>query len=212
MTQTIIKSRWAAVIIALMLCLSNVSAQENANTRQARKIFDQAYNLVFGPQGCSLKYDVNIVSLYKTSGTIWYKGKKQKFIEPRYSVWCDGKDFYRVDKKKKTVEILDPNSPNRDKYASKFKFNPDDYNYHIAAKGSDLIITLDAKKGVDGVKHAKVIIDNKTRVPKSIKVKVLFFWANIKVTDFHKGVADDNIFNFPHKQYSTYKTLDKRNE
>jgi hypothetical protein len=49
-------------------------------------------------------------------------------------------------------------------------------------------------------------------VPKSIKVKVLFFWANIKVTDFHKGVADDNIFNFPHKQYSTYKTLDKRNE
>jgi hypothetical protein len=65
---------------------------------------------------------------------------------------------------------------------------------------------------VDGVKHAKVIIDNKTRVPKSIKVKVLFFWANIKVTDFHKGVADDNIFNFPHKQYSTYKTLDKRNE
>ncbi|MBR4601780.1 MAG: hypothetical protein IKO37_04400, partial [Prevotella sp.] len=177
MTQTIIKSRWAAVIIALMLSLSNVSAQENANTRQARKIFDQAYNLVFGPQGCSLKYDVNIVSLYKTSGTIWYKGKKQKFIEPRYSVWCDGKDFYRVDKKKKTVEILDPNSPNRDKYASKFKFEPNNYNYHIAAKGSDLIITLDAKKGVDGVKHAKVTIDNKTRVPKSIKVKVLFFWA-----------------------------------
>ena len=60
MTQAIIKSRWAAVIIALMLSLSNVSAQENANTRQARKIFDQAYNLVFGPQGCSLKYDVNI--------------------------------------------------------------------------------------------------------------------------------------------------------
>ena len=114
MTQTIIKSRWAAVIM--------------------------------------------------TSGTIWYKGKKQKFIEPRYSVWCDGKDFYRVDKKKKTVEILDPNSPKRDKYASKFKFNPDDYNYHIAAKGSDLIITLDAKKGVDGVKHAKVTIDNKTSV------------------------------------------------
>ena len=194
MTQTIIKSRWAAVIIALMLCLSNVSAQENANTRQARKIFDQAYNLVFGPQGCSLKYDVNIVSLYKTSGTIWYKGKKQKFIEPRYSVWCDGKDFYRV------------------KYASKFKFEPNNYNYHIAAKGSDLIITLDAKKGVDGVKHAKVTIDNKTRVPKNIKVKVLFFWANIKITDFHKGVADDNIFNFPHKQYSTYNTLDKRNE
>lgn len=207
---TCIMPRWTAVIIALLLGLCTATAQENANTRQARKIFDQAYNLVFGPQGCSLKYDVNIVSLYKTSGTIWYKGKKQKFTEPRYSAWCDGKDFYRVDKKKKTVEILNPNSPNRDKYASKFKFNPDNYTYHIAAKGSDLIITLNAKKGVDGVKHAKVTIDNKTRVPKSIKVKVMFFWANIKVSNFRSGVDDDDIFDFPRKQYSSYKFIDKR--
>jgi hypothetical protein len=159
-----------------------------------------------------MHYKVNIASLYKAEGTVWYKGKKSRFASKNSNGWNDGVTAYYTKEKKKTVEILDPNSPNRDKYASKFKFEPNNYNYHIAAKGSDLIITLDAKKGVDGVKHAKVIIDNKTRVPKSIKVKVLFFWANIKVTDFHKGVADDNIFNFPHKQYSTYKTLDKRNE
>ena len=210
MTQTIIKSRWAAVIIALMLSLSNVSAQENANTRQARKIFDQAYNLVFGPQGCSLKYDVNIVSLYKTSGTIWYKGKKQKFIEPRYSVWCDGKDFYRVDKKKKTIEIHNPHSAKRDKYASKFKFVPDNYIYHITAKDNDFIITLDAKKGVDGVKHAKCVIDKRTREPKSLKIKVMLFWCTVKISHFHSGINDESIFRFPSQDYKGYEVIDKR--
>lgn len=137
--------------------------------RQARQIFDKTYNMVFGPQGCNLTYSVNIIGVYKTQGTIWMKGKKQKFVESRYSAWSDGKDFHRVDKKKKTIEIHNPNSAKRDKYASKFKFMPDNYTYHITAKGNDFIITLDAKKGVDGVKHAKVVIDKRTREPKSLE-------------------------------------------
>ena len=197
------------MLISLTMSLS-INAQENANTRQARQIFDKTYNMVFGPQGCNLSYAVNIVGVYKTEGTIWMKGNKQKFIEPRFSAWSDGKDFYRVDKKKNTIEIHNPHSAKRDKYASKFKFVADNYIYHITAKGNDFIITLDAKKGVDGVKHAKCVIDKRTREPKSLKIKVMLFWCTVKISHFHSGINDESIFRFPSQDYKGYEIIDKR--
>ena len=207
------KNRISAVL-ALLLLTSFCSAQSttNNNAAQARKLFDHTYNMVYGPQGSTLHYYVNIIGILKVEGTIWYKGKKQKFIEKRFSAWCDGKDLYRIDRKKNTIERHNPNSPNRDKYASKFKFVPDNYTYHIATSGNDLIITLDAKKGVDGVKHAKCVIDKTTRAPKSLKVKVMFFWASIKISNFHSGITDESIFTFPHQQFSKYKMIDRRQE
>ena len=44
------------------------------NARQAREMFDKVYQKTFGPQGSKLSYSVNIIGLYKTSGTIWLKG------------------------------------------------------------------------------------------------------------------------------------------
>ena len=197
------------MLILLTMSVS-INAQENANTRQARQIFDKTYNMVFGPQGCNLSYAVNIVGVYKTEGTIWMKGNKQKFIESRFSAWSDGKDFYRVDKKKNTIEIHNPHSAKRDKYASKFKFVADNYIYHITAKGNDFIITLDAKKGVDGVKHAKCVIDKRTREPKSLKIKVMLFWCTVKISHFHSGINDESIFRFPSQDYKGYEIIDKR--
>ena len=210
MTDIIIsRKRWIIMLISLTMSVS-INAQENANTRQARQIFDKTYNMVFGPQGCNLTYAVNIVGVYKTEGTIWMKGNKQKFIEPRFSAWSDGKDFYRVDKKKNTIEIHNPHSAKRDKYASKFKFVADNYIYHITAKGNDFIITLDAKKGVDGIKHAKCVIDKRTREPKSLKIKVMLFWCTVKISHFHSGINDESIFRFPSQDYKGYEVIDKR--
>ena len=70
--------------------------KQNTNAEEARKLFDKVYDMVFGPQGCSLHYDVNIISLYKTSGTICYKGKKQRFSDERVDTWNDGKTEYMV--------------------------------------------------------------------------------------------------------------------
>ena len=59
----------------MMLFALSVTAQRAADGDEARRTFEKAYNLVFGPQGCSLHYDVNLVGVYKTEGTIWYKPK-----------------------------------------------------------------------------------------------------------------------------------------
>ena len=112
MTNTrVVQFRWIYFLLAYMLSFTCATAKDNSNSRQAREIFDRTYNMVFGPNGCSLSYAVNIIGIYKTEGNIWYKGKKSKFIESRYAAWCDGKDLYRVDKKKKLVEIFNPQSP-----------------------------------------------------------------------------------------------------
>ena len=67
-----------ALFLVLLSSLAGHAVEETPNSIQARRIFDTAYNQVFGEQGSKLHYDVNIIGLYKTNGTIWLKGKKQK--------------------------------------------------------------------------------------------------------------------------------------
>ncbi len=191
-----------------------VASYGKGDDGEARRIFEKAYNQVFGPQGCSLHYDVNLVGVYKTAGTIWYKGKKSKFTDERIDSWNDGKTAYNVYRKKKIIEIYDADSDKRDKYASKFKFTLDDFDYSMERpdKGNVIIINMKQKRGAKGsVKHAKVLLDNKTLAPKLIKVKVTLFWANIKVSNFKTGGISDNIFVFPKDKYSNgYKYADNR--
>ncbi len=183
------------------------------NEKQAREMFNHAYALVMGKQGCQLSYDVNIVGIYKTTGTIWYKGKKSKFIESRYASWNNGSIFYKVDKKKRTVELYNPNSPKRDKYASKFTFSPGSYEYHISLEGGAYVIRMDALKDAkSSIKHAKVYLDKQTRYPLGVKVKVAFFWTTVKISHFKPGGINDAVFEFPRSQFAGYKFTDKRNE
>ncbi|MCI6550371.1 MAG: hypothetical protein MR450_05860 [Prevotella sp.] len=203
------KRSWI-ILLSLLLTAFSAAALETPNSRQARKIFDQAYQQVFGSQGATLHYAVNIIGIYKTEGTIWYKGTKSCFVESRYSAWSDGHTYYRADSKKKTVEIHNANSDKRDQYMSKFKFDPDDFTYHIASVDEGLEITLHAKPGVKGIKHVKAILDRHTRAPKSLKIKLAFFWTTVRITHFRSGLTDDSVFIFPRSRFVGYRIIDKR--
>ena len=199
------------VFILILACpLLHLKAQ-TPNERQARRIFNHTYDMVFGDKGSSLSYAVNIIHLYKTAGRIWMKGKKSVFEEERYIGYTDEKYYYRVDQKKKTVEIFDVDSPDRDKYASKVKFDLEEFVYHISAEDDNYVITMDLKKGGKGtVKHVKAYINKKTRYPVKLRLKVLFFWITVDINSFHYGLTDETVFDFPANKFSTYKTEDKR--
>ena len=47
-----------------------MTAQTTTVPNEARQTFNKVYDMVFGPQGSTLRYDVNIIGLYKTHGTI----------------------------------------------------------------------------------------------------------------------------------------------
>lgn len=198
-------------LLTLLLCLflpMEVWSQSAQNQKEARQIFDIVYNKVYGPQGSTLHYDVNIVGILKTNGTIWFKGKKSRFQEDRYLSWNNGVKDYWVDMKKKTVTEYDANAPRSDKYMSKFSFNVNDYTYSVDKSNRYYyVITLEAKKEVKGIKHLKAIVEKDTYVPKSLKIKVLWFWTTVKITNFQSGGISDNIFIFPKDKYKSYQFL-----
>lgn len=197
-------------VIMLIGTICHVQAQENANSRQARRIFNNAYQQVFGEQGATLHYDVNITGIYKTRGTIWYKGKKSKFDEARMTSWNDGKYVYTFKKKKREVELHTAKNNKSDKYSQKFKFEPENYNYSIAEADNGLLITLKLIKGRKGMKEIRALLERKTYHPISVRIKIAFIWTTIKISDFQSGGITDEMLRFPKEQFKNCKFVDKR--
>lgn len=198
------------MVLTLLTVLCSVHAEETPNSRQARRIFNQAYQQVFGEQGATLHYDVNITGLYKTSGTIWYKGRKSKFEDAKMKSWNDGQVVYIVKRKKKEVEIHDAKNNKSDKYSSKFKFVPENFDYSVSEDPEGLMLTLKAKKGKKGIKEVRALVERKTYNPVSVRVKISFIWTTIKISDFKSGDITDAVLRFPREDYRGYKYVDKR--
>ena len=202
--------------IVLLICMALTALpqfadeKETPNAQQAHRMFMEAYNKVFGSQGASLHYKVNIIGIYKTEGTIWTKGPKSKFIDEKYIAWNDDVTYHRLEVKKKTITIYDAHSDKRDKYATKFKISPENYTYSIKNHKEGYAITLRAKKGVKGIKEARVMLDKKTRYPLSIRIKLGIFHTTIRISNFTVGGISDDLFVFPHEQYRDYTFVDKR--
>ena len=197
-------------MVLLLSTLTSVQAEDNPNARQARRIFNQAYQQVFGEQGATLRYDVNIIGVYKTYGTIWYKGKKSKFVDAKMNSWNDGVTVYTIKKKKKEVEIHSAKNNKSDKYSSKFKVEPENFEYSIANHEKGLMITLKAKKGAKGIKEIHALVKRQTYEPISLRIKIAFIWTTIAISDFKSGGITDEMLRFPAEKYKDYKFIDKR--
>ena len=198
------------VVLLLLSVLSSVQAEDNPNARQARRIFNQAYQQVFGEQGATLRYDVNIIGIYKTYGTIWYKGKKSKFVDAKMNSWNDGETVYTIKKKKKEVEIHSAKNNKSDKYSSKFKFEPENFDYSIANDERGLMLILKAKKGTKGIKEIHALVKRQSYEPISLRIKIAFIWTTINISNFKSGGITDEMLRFPAEKYKDYKFVDKR--
>ena len=200
----------AVLLLFSAICLSPMHAQDTPNARQARRIFNSAYQQVFGEQGATLRYDVNITGIYKTHGTIWYKGKKSKFEDAKMNSWNDGQTVYTIKKKKKEVEIHNAKNNKSDKYSQKFKFEPENYTYSIAQADGGLDITLKLIKGRKGMKEIHALVERNTYRPISVRIKIAFIWTTIKISNFQSGGITDEMLRFPKEHYKDYKYVDKR--
>lgn len=211
-TKTLIIIGMLFLPISFALAVQPAKKAKATNAQQARQLFNEVYNKVFGLQGCTLSYSINIIGIYKTAGTIAMKGKKFRYTESRYKSWCDGRTLYRCDTKKKEVDIFDPNKPNKDNMASKYTYDINKFNYSWENSSEGIVLNIDVPSGGGGIKHAKAIINRHTHEPIAIKIKVAFIWTTIKLSNFRSGGINDNIFIFPRHSYSSYKFVDKRND
>ena len=199
------------LLLGLFWMATGLQAQEHEtpNAQQARRVFNEAFQKVYGEQGSQLHYKVNIIGIYKTEGTIWTKGKKSKFVDEKYIAWNNDVTYYRYERKKNTVVVYDAHSDERDKYATKFKFESNNYKYSIKDSPEGYYITLKAKKGVKGVKEARCLLDKKDLNPVSVRVKVGIFHTTIKISEFKVGGIEDELFEFPKEQYKSCKFIRK---
>lgn len=209
-TEKMMRNKIVLMVLMLLTVLCSVHAEETPNSRQARRIFNQAYQQVFGEQGATLHYDVNITGIYKTNGTIWYKGKKSKFQDSKMRSWNDGRLVLTVKKKKKEVEVHSAKNNKSDKYSQKFKFEPDNYDYSVAEDPEGLMLTLKAKKGKKGMKEIHALVERQTYHPIRLRIKVAFIWTTIKISDFKSGGITDEMLRFPKEQFKDYNYVDKR--
>ncbi len=185
---------------------------ETPNSRQARRIMNTAYERVFGPQGSTLHYKVNIIGLYKTEGTIWFKGKKQRFSDERVDTWNNGTTAYMAFRKKKNIEIHEAASDKKDKYSGRFKFSLDDFTYHVSKDPEGLLLTLKQKKHARGtIKEVRALVKERTYAPIQLRIKVAFFWTTVKISDFKSGGIEDDFFEFPRERFGKeWRYVDKR--
>ena len=195
--------------LGAVMMMAAQEEHETPNAQQARRVFNEAYQKVFGEQGSQLHYKVNIIGIYKTEGTIWTKGKKSKFMDEKYIAWNNDVKYYRYERKKNTVVVYDAHSDERDKYATKFKFSPENYKYSIKEAEEGYYVTLKAKKGVKGIKEARCLLDKKDRNPVSVRVKVGIFHTTIKISQFQVGGISDELFEFPKEAYKNCKFIYK---
>ena len=203
----------ALFLCVFMLMSSHAMAQDNANSRQAKNIFQNAYNHFYGKEGVKFSYNISILGIYHEEGTAWYKGEMSKSIHGKTIHWNDGKLLYKLRKNKNVVEIHDPKVNKDDQLLQKFKFYPDEFDYHVAKEGSHFLVTLKAKKNAQHtkIKEVRALITAGTYYPKYLKIKIMsVFWAKISFNNFKAGNISETIFQFPKEEYAHCKIEDHR--
>ena len=201
----------AYIFISLMCIMPHAVDAKNDQSVRAKQLFEKIYNNVFGPQGSTLSYKVNIIGLYKTEGTIVYKGKKLHYREKRYMAWEDGVTAYMVDKKKQEVNIYDYDDDRKDAYLSKFKYDVNNFDFSYTTEGDYYLVTAKVKNAsFFGIKWVMAKVRRSDLSPVSMTIKLAFIRTTVEISNFRSGKISDNTFRFPKDQFKTYKFTDYR--
>mgnify|MGYP007069881574 CR=1 FL=1 len=186
-------------------------AQDTPNARQAKRIWQTAYNNIYGNEGARFSYKIDILHLYKEEGTSCNKGDKSVSEHKNTIIYDNGNLKHIIRTNKKIVELHDPKVNKNDEKLQMFKFDPDSYTYSIAKDPDGLLVTLIAKpKANVQMKRIEALLTPGNYYPKRLRIKVSIFWATITFAKFQTGNIDDAIFVFPQKIYADYKIVDLR--
>ena len=199
------------IMLAFSLSVMSKTADAVHRGEDARELFDKVFKMVFGPEGASLSYQVNIVGLYKTQGDVIYKGRKLNYEEKRFAAWEDGHVAYMVDKEKKKVEIRDFNDEKKDKYLSMFKYDVNNFDYSYKDTGEFYELTAKVRNSKFlGIRYVTAMVRKSNLHPVSLYIKLRFVSTTVQISNFHSGGVDDSAFIFPRNRFTDYEYVDHR--
>ena len=210
-----VKGLWMLRVMVILftfhLSLFTASAQDTPNARQAKRVFNTAWNHIFGQEGVRFHYKIDILHLYKEEGTSWNKGDKSRSEHKNTIVLSDGELKHIIRTNKKVVELHDPKVNKADEKLQMFKFEPERYTNSIAKEGNNLLVTLVAKpKANVKMKKIEALLTQGNYYPIKLRIKVSIFWCNIFFSDFQAGNIDESVFVYHEEKYKDYKVVDLR--
>ena len=199
------------LILTMFFCLT-ASAQDTPNARQAKRVFNTAWNHIYGQEGVKFNYKIDILHVYKEEGYSCNKGEKSVSEHKNTIIYDNGTLKHIVRTNKKIVELHDPKVNKKDEKLQMFKFEPDSYTYSIAkADDGMLLVTLVAKPKTNvKMKRIEALLTPGSYYPRRLRIKVSIFWATITFANFQAGGIDDQLFVFPKEKYKDYKIIDER--
>ena len=199
------------IMMMFLLPMTSRAERKDVSQKEAQELFYKVFDMVFGPEGSSFSYAVNIVGLYKTEGDAVYKDKKITYNEKRFAAWEDGKVAYMVDRKEKKVDIHDFDDDKKDKYLSMFKYDVNNFVFSYKDKGEYYELTAKVRNSkFFGIRYVTALIRKSNLHPVSLSIKLAFITTTVQVTNFHSGGIDDSVFVFPKSQFKDYKYIDHR--
>ena len=200
-----------SILLFYLFTFLPLKAQDTPNARQAKRIFNTAWNHIYGDKGVTFHYKIDILHLYKEEGTSWNKGDLARSEHKNTLLFSDGNLKHIVRTNKKVVELHDPKVNKADEKLQMFKFEPESYNYSIAKEGDDLLVTLVAKPKTNvKMKKIEALLTQGNYYPKRLRIKVSIFWCTITFSNFKAGDIDDSVFIYPEEKYKDYKVVDLR--
>lgn len=199
------------IMLFFSLTAKSTTAEKEHKGAEAKELFDKVFNMVFGPEGSSLSYSVNIVGLYKTQGDVVYKDKKINYEEKRFAAWEDGKVAYMVDKEKKKVDIHDFDDDKKDKYLSMFKYDLNNFAYSYKVKGEYYELTAKVKNSkFFGIRSVTAFVRKSNFHPVNLSIKLAFITTTVQISNFRSGNIDESVFTFPKHRFTDYQYIDHR--
>ena len=197
-------------IITLLLALvSTLSFGQNAS--QARSILDKAASVIGRKGGATANFSIS-GKYGNSSGTIAIKGNKFRATTPDAIVWYDGKTEWTYIKKNEEVNVSTPTEAQQ-QAMNPYKFitiYKNGFNLSMTSTASDHNIHLVAQNQSRTIKEMYIIVDNRTNLPKQVKMRQQNGWSTINISNFKAVNQSDATFRFNSKDFPHAEVIDLR--
>ena len=207
------KTRFLSIMAMMMLALSSAA-------QTATDILDRTASTLKGSGGIEAQFEATTfqgtTEKGQTNGTICVKGDKFKVVTPDGNIWFDGKTQWSLYANSDEVNVSNPTekeiqSINPYTFINLYKHGFNHTMTTTTYKGAACYNVRMTPQKPSHIKEMRVIVDKKTYLPYSIRIKQDNDWFRVRISSIKtKNKWKDNFFRFNEKEYPNIEVIDLR--
>ena len=207
------KTRFLSIMTMLLLTLS-------AAAQTATNVLDRTANTLKKSGGIEAQFEATTfqgtTEKGRTTGTICVKGDKFKVTTPDGNIWFDGKTQWSLYANSDEVNVSNPTekeiqSINPYTFINLYKHGFNHSMTNTSYNGTACYDVRMTPQKASRIKEMRVVIDKKTFLPYSIRIKQDNDWFRVRVNGIKTNNKwKDSFFRFNEKEYPNIEVIDLR--